>query len=535
MEQFYYNGDIITMEDQNDHPEAVLVRNGVIAAVGTVDDLKKLIEEEDCQQIDLQGNTLMPAFIDAHGHLSMTTQYVVMADLSSAESFEDIVQLLKEFQKQHDLTHGEYLFGYSYDHNFLKEQTYPTKDILDQVSTEVPVVIWHTSAHMAVANSKALEMVGIDEHTPNPEGGVIGRYPGGNIPDGYLEETAASAIREIQGRIPMDYAHQIKDAQMKYISHGITTVQDGAANGMSVGMCRQMAAEGRLLVDVVSYPCFGFDADMHSTMEQNKDCLNQYVNHFKIGGYKVVLDGSPQGKSAWMTKPYENSGDYCGYPWMKDAVLEGYFKTALEENQQILVHCNGDAAGDQFLNAYEKMLVQSDNPNKNNLRPVMIHCQTAREDQLDRMQKMHIIPSIFVAHVNYWGDVHLKNFGQERGSRVSPVRSALDRGLVFNFHTDTPVVQPDIFHTIWSAVNRITRNGVVSGPEQRIGVYDALKGVTINAAYAYFEEDSKGSIRQGKRADLIIVDQNPLKVDPMQLKDIEVLETIKDGETLYKK
>ena len=146
---------------------------------------------------------------------------------------------------------------------------------------------------------------------------------------------------------------------------------------------------------------------------------------------------------------------------------------------------------------------------------------------------MKMIPSIFVAHVNYWGDVHLKNFGQERGSRVSPVRSALNRGLVYNFHTDTPVVQPDIFHSIWAAVNRITRNGVLSGPEQRIDVYDALKAVTINAAYEYFEEDQKGSIKQGKRADLIVIDENPLKVDPMQLKDITVLATIKDGQLIY--
>ena len=146
-----------------------------------------------------------------------------------------------------------------------------------------------------------------------------------------------------------------------------------------------------------------------------------------------------------------------------------------------------------------------------------------------------MIPSIFVAHVNYWGDIHLKNFGQERGSRVSPVKSALDRGLIYNFHTDTPVVQPDMFHTIWSAVNRITRNGIVSGPEQRVDVYDALKGITINAAYEYFEEDSKGSIKVGKRADLIIVDRNPLKVDTLELKDIQLLETIKDGVTLYRK
>ena len=532
MEQLFYNGDIITMEDPADKPEAVLVRNGIIAAVGTLAEVEAKAGA-DCQKVDLQGNTLMPSFVDAHGHVSMTVQYMAMADLSSAESFEDIVQLMKEFQQQQDLTHGEYLFGYSYDHNFLKEQTYPTRDILDQVSAEVPVVIWHTSAHMGVANSKALEIMGIDENTPDPEGGLIARYPGTQTPNGYLEETALTPLRELQAKMKMDLYKQLEEAQMKYIRHGVTTVQDGAANSMTVNLCRQMANEGRLLIDMVAYPALGFDKDPSAVLQNNRDCVRQYVNRFKIGGYKLVLDGSPQGKTAWMTKPYENSGDYCGYPWMKDEIVEGGIRTALADNQQILVHCNGDAAGDQFLNAYEKMLAESDNPNKENLRPVMIHCQTVREDQLDRMQKMKMIPSIFVAHVNYWGDVHLKNFGQERGSRVSPVRSALNRGLVYNFHTDTPVVQPDIFHSIWAAVNRITRNGVLSGPEQRIDVYDALKAVTINAAYEYFEEDQKGSIKQGKRADLIVIDENPLKVDPMQLKDITVVATIKDGQLIY--
>ena len=534
MEQLYYNGDIITMENRDDAPEAVLVRNGVIAAVGSLSDVEASAAA-DCQRINLHGNTLMPSFLDAHGHLSMTAQYVVMADLSSAGSFADIVQLLKDFRQKNDLTHGEYIFGYSYDHNFLKEQTWPTRDVLDQVSTEVPVVIWHTSVHMAVANSKALELMGIDENTPDPEGGVIFRYEGTNVPNGYLEESASSPVRTLQASIPMNYEKQIVEAQMKYIRNGITTIQDGAADYATVAMCRQMAAEGRLLADVVAYPCYGLGLGIGDSMEKNKDCIQKYVNRYKIGGYKALLDGSPQGKSAWMTKPYENSGDYCGYPWVTDETIEGYIKQALDENLQILVHCNGDAASDQYLNTYEKALAKSDNPNKANLRPVMIHCQTVREDQLDRMQKLNMIPSIFVAHVNYWGDVHLKNFGQERGNRVSPVKSALDRGLVYNFHTDTPVVAPDMFHSIWAAVNRVTRNGVVSGPEFRVGVYDALKALTINAAYEYFEEDSKGSIRKGKRADLIIVGQNPLKVDSMELKNIQVLETIKDGVTIYKK
>ena len=272
---------------------------------------------------------------------------------------------------------------------------------------------------------------------------------------------------------------------------------------------------------------------LDGVMAENQDIVGVYQDHVKIGGYKILLDGSPQGKSAWMSKPYEDSGDYCGYPWLQDEQVHACIKRALVDNQQLLTHCNGDAASQQLLDIYEKELAASENPNKNNLRPVMIHCQTVRDDQLDRMAALKMIPSIFVAHTWYWGDVHLKNFGDERGRRVSPVKSALDRGLIYNFHTDTPIVRPKLLHSVWAAVNRITRGGVNIGPEQCVGVYDALKGITINSAYAYFEEDTKGSIKAGKRADLVILDRNPLKVDKMEIRDIQVLETIKDGETIY--
>ncbi|PJH58641.1 amidohydrolase, partial [Salmonella enterica subsp. enterica serovar Typhimurium] len=192
-----------------------------------------------------------------------------------------------------------------------------------------------------------------------------------------------------------------------------------------------------------------------------------------------------------------------------------------------LVHCNGDAASDQLLNMYSEALEESGNPNKGNLRPTMIHCQTIRNDQLDQMAELDMLPSIFVAHTYYWGDVHLKNLGEERGSRISPAKSALDRGLCFNLHQDSPVVKPLMLHTIWAAVNRITRNGVAIGPKERIGVYDALKAVTINAAYEYFEEDLKGTIEKGKLADLVVLDKNPLEVDPMAIKDIQVVRILK--------
>lgn len=538
METLYFNGDIITMEGENDFAEAVLVADGKIKAVGAYD-IVAAQKSVHCQLRDLKGNTLMPSFIDGHGHITMAgPQYATKAILEDAKNFDDIVTILQNFIKERNIAAGETVFGCLYDHNYLAEGAHPDKKVLDRASAEHPIIILHASGHMGVVNSLVLERANINEETPEIEGGVIARYPGTQEPTGYLEETAIMALGALSTGEDEDLENLLVQVQEVYTSNGITTVQDGGTSGAGLAAMRKAGAEGRLKVDIVAYPsplesmC---PEGLDNVMAQNQEIVGKYINHVKIGGYKILLDGSPQGKSAWMSAPYENSGDYCGYPWLKEEQVHACVKKAIADNQQLLTHCNGDAASQQLLDVYEAELAVSDNPNKDNLRPVMIHCQTVRDDQLDRMVKLHMLPSIFVAHTWYWGDIHLKNFGDKRGRRVSPVKSALDRDMRYNFHTDTPITRPKLLHSVWAAVNRITRSGVEIGPEQRIGVYDALKGITINSAYAYFEEGSKGSIKVGKRADLVILDSNPLKIDPMEIRDIQVLETIKDGEVIYQK
>jgi len=533
MEILYFNGDIITMEDEQQFAEAVLVSDRKIKAVGNYATLLSQ-KSSECVLRDLEGLTLMPSFLDGHGHLSQTAQYMSRADLSNAKNFTDIVNILRSFMLEKDLTHGEHIIGYGYDHNFLQEGMHPDKKLLDQVSKESPVMIWHASGHMGVVNSKTLELAEISEETPDEEGGVIARYPGTQEPTGLLEEAAMRPVKCLKNPQKIDMKELVIKAQEIYLANGITTVQDGASTDETVKLFRSVGDAQQLDVDIVAYPCL-LMGDVRPTIKTYGDCVQQYVNHVKIGGYKIVLDGSPQGKSAWMSQPYEDSGDYRGYPWLTDQQVHVFIRQAIADNMQLLAHCNGDAASQQFLDIYEQELAESENPNKDNLRPVMIHCQTVREDQLDRMAAIRMIPSIFVAHTWYWGDIHLKNLGSYRAKRISPVRSALKRGLLYNFHTDTPIVPPNMLHSVWAAVNRITREGTVIGEEQCIDVYDALKGITINTAYAYFEEDRKGSIKAGKQADLVILDANPLKVDKMNIRNIQVLETIKDGVTVYRK
>ncbi len=536
MERIFYNGIIITMEakDANDEslnePEAILVKDGIIDKVGALLDIEKYADK-NVVKTNLNGKCLMPSFIDSHSHFVMNGQMSIMVDLSECKSFDDIVISLKKYIENNKITKNDAVIGFGYDHNFLRESAHPDKRTLDRVSIDIPIFILHVSAHLACANSSALYLAGIDKNMVNPDGGVIGRFENSDEPNGYVEEAALALLQTaIMPRIKFNIESSIRKMQDEYLKNGITTVQDGASTESDLMTLIYLSESDHLKLDVISYPLMssgGIDL-----MRKYGDKYTVYQKHLKIGGYKLVLDGSPQGRSAWMSEPYLGGEiDYKGYAWLEDDMVYHYVKKAVIEKKQLLAHCNGDAASEQFLSIYKQVLENI--KIKEDLRPVMIHCQTVRNDQLDKMAELSMIASIFIGHVWYWGDIHMKNFGIKRGNHISPAKDAIDRGVVVDFHQDTPVTKPNMLHSVWCAVNRISRNGHVIGKDQIISVYDALKAVTINAAYQYFEENAKGSIKEGKRADLVILDRSPLDVDKMKIKDINVIETIKDGMTIY--
>lgn len=532
MQKLYYGGDIVTMREETDTPEAVLVTDGKISYVGELEEARRQCLP-GAEEINLKGKTLMPSFIDPHSHIAMLAQYTDFANLGKCTSFKDLAVTLSDWLKEKRLAEGEVLVGYGYDHNFLDEQQHPTKEVLDRVSDTIPVCILHTSGHMCVANSVLLRECGITADTPDPEGGKFGREEDGT-PNGYIEEVPAmvKVLIPVFSRVKADFARQLEKAQQIYLKCGITTVQDGSTNASGFQKLAECAKEQVFHLDVVSYVLAD---DLEKTAEEYPEYYQKYHNRLKIGGAKIILDGSPQGRSAWLRKPYEGEKTYCGYPAHTQEETDRWVEMAVEKGYQLLAHCNGDAASGQYLAAFEKAAAKTpENPEKiRALRPVMIHCQTVGDDQLDEMKELGMIPSIFVAHTWYWGDVHLKNLGSVRGAHISPARAAMERGLIYNFHQDTPVVEPDMLHTVWCAVNRVTRSGKPIGQEQCIGVYEALKGVTVHGAYAYHEEERKGTLEAGKLADMVILDRNPLKTDKMQIRDIQVLETIKEGKTLY--
>lgn len=528
MATIYYGGTIITMEGENDRPEALLEDRGMIRFVGSIAEAKAAAP--GARLVDLGGRCLMPGFIDPHSHITMNGQMALFADLSTCRSFDDIVEAMRAYIAENRITEKQVAVGFGYDHNFLREQAHPGKVVLDRVSKTVPVGILHVSAHMGCGNSALLALAGVDENTPDPQGGRYGRVAGTNEPDGYFEEAATLALQGCMKKVKLSLRKMLDGMQKTYVEHGVTTAQDGATNKSGLLMLKAADLLGRLDIDVVAYPQLPAGAGLFAKNAKRAGC---YRGHLKLGGYKIILDGSPQGRSAWMSRPYLGGApDYCGYPWLENAEVLEHCRRAIREGRQILAHCNGDAASQQFLDAYEQALGESGSTA--DLRPVMIHCQTARSDQLERMVRLKMIPSIFVGHIYFWGDVHLRNFGPERGGRISPAGEALRLGLPINFHQDTPVTRPNMLHSVWAAVCRQTREGRTLDENQKTGVYDALKAITINAAYQYFEEDSKGSLKAGKRADLVILDRSPLAVEPMELKNIRVVETIKDGKCIYR-
>ena len=518
----FCHGHILTMEE-GPAPEAVLVVDGDIRAVGTLNELTAFAP--NARLWDLEGHTLLPAFLDPHSHITALASSLDLAQLGSAGSFSQLKTILRDFQQANSIPPGQWVVGVGYDHNVLEEEAHPTRQILDAALPHHPVLITHTSGHMGVVNTAGLKALGISSETPDPDGGSIGREADGFTPNGYLEESAFLRASSQMPSPSFDASlSALQRAQQVYLSQGITVIQDGLTDQARYELLAAAGDRGLLTAKVVGY------ADMTSNPQ-----LVQSPAHgrFSMGGYKIFLDGSPQGRTAWMMDPYlGGEAGYRGYPAHRDADVEEFCSTALSQGRQLLAHCNGDAAAGQFLRALQKAEERTGR-SAATIRPVMIHAQLLRPEQLPQLKKLGVIPSFFAAHIYYWGQIHEKNFGSARASLISPLADTCRLGIPFTLHQDTPVIQPNMLETVWCAVNRLTKDGRVLGPGERISPLEALKGITIYAAQQYGLEWERGSIRPGKTADFVILDADPTEIDPLQLNQISVLTTIVQGECVY--
>ena len=535
--QVFINANVITMDGGQPRAEAVALQHDRIIAVGSREEIEPYITDKTVVH-DLQSKTLLPGFIDAHGHYPGSGLSVFGVDLNSPPigNTTSIPQLLNQLKaKAQSTPKGEWVFGFGYDDTLLAEKRHPTRQELDSVSTEHPITIWHVSGHMLVANSAGMALAGIDNNTPNPEGGVIVKDPVTGELTGLLEEEARIPVLEMSMDLSVfQFFEMVKQASAEYLAKGVTTAQSGGLDGtMLQGMwLSQMLNLSPLRLEL--WPAYNSLAEELLNGERNAEDFE--TPKLNLGAVKIIADGSIQGYTGYLSRPYHTpyhgDGEHRGYPTMSREELTRLVTRFHKAGFQLAIHGNGDASIDDIIHAFaeaQKAHYREDP------RLIVVHAQMARDDQLARMKELGMTPSFFSAHTYYWGDRHRDIFmGPERAANMSPAQSAVKIGLRITTHLDTPVVPMDPLLAAWATVNRQTSGGQVIGPHQRINVEQALRALTLDAAWQIFRDDELGSITPGKLADLVVLDKDPVQYSE-KLRNIMVEKTLIGGVVVYRR
>jgi len=551
----YRGGDILTMAGTKPiYAEALVEKGGSIFYVGSLAGAIKAAGA-GAMQVDLNGHTLLPGFIDAHGHMVYYGKNQMDADLFGVKDIPELMARLKSHAAS--VPAGAWIVGFGYQAKAMREGRTPTAIELDAVSLDRPVMIVDSSGHLGSANSRLLKLTGINASTADPAGGAFARQSGSREPLGPMEETALNMVRiqrpAFTGKLADD---AILAGAATWARFGQTTAQDcGIGLGADDIAVIRNAIDKKLLpidlyicakdsatndvIDAAYGVSQAYTPSSSGTAAQllaaRPDLDRRYINRVRLGGIKYWLDGSVD--TAWFTQPYKTnppgkSGEYRGYEQIPDAELLAGVERFWNTGIQINMHMNGDAAADQALRVIEAVIKKK---GWSDHRPVFIHATYLRPDQIQRMKTIGAVPSFLVASIASAGDAVERLWGPKRAAHAAASRSFQEAGLPYTLSHDAPVSPlPSIIGLVDAAVNRRTASGRVIGPAERISPYDALRAVTVMAAYQIKEEKTKGSLEAGKLADLVIIDRNPLKVDPSSIRSIRVLETIKEGKSVYR-
>lgn len=538
----YLHGTVITVDDARPKAQAVAVSGGKITAVGSDAQVSRL-RGPGTRVVDLTGKTMVPGFVDGHSHIGDLMGLWTLADLSpppvgTTDSIAGVQQAMRAYIQARAPADGELVVGMGYDDSLLAEKRHPNLAELDAIAPGRPVCVVHVSGHLAYCNTAGLAKLGLGKDSPDPKGGRLGRDPAGNL-TGALQEQAVYAVLAAMPQMPLDQAaRNFDEIQTYYASLGYTTAQDGqTASPVTLDVLLAAQKAGSLKIDIAAYPRWTIIDDL--VAKRGITIGGGYVNHLKFAGVKITEDGSPQGKTAYLTEPYlrppaDQASDYRGYPILPTAELDQLYDRFMGRGWQVQTHCNGDACIDLVLAAIRKAYAA--HPGAEKTRPVIVHSQVMRPEQLEAYRALGVFPTFFAEHTFYWGDWHRdETLGPRRAAFISPTVSALRAGVKFSLHTDAPVVPPAAMHVWWSAVNRVTRSGAVLGPDQGLTPMEALRAMTLWPAWQHFDEQIKGSISVGKVADFVILGADPLTVDPMTIKSVPVLTTIKADKVIYQR
>lgn len=527
------NGNIITLRASGDRVQALAIAGTKIVAAGNNQSVRTYIGPAT-KVIDLNGQTVVPGFNDVHQHPAPVYGWdrpYAQLELDTVSSMNSLLALLKK--KAAVTPKGMMIRGHGYNELRLGHQ--PTRDFLDQASTDHPILIAHASGHLSAANSYLLRISGIDHNSPDPPGGALERDAQGN-PDGIIKESARQLLTRDHSIDPP------QPTQTEELEGYRLYFQQMLASGLtSIGDCWTTPAKVKIYQTLVAehFP-------MRFNLYIGVDYLDQVLSgaipriqsdYLRIDGIKVFHGNSFSGKTCWNYEPYDTinpvSGkkDYYGIPPARSqASLDSLVNRIQQAGLQIACHSNGDREIDMVLTAYER--AQQSNPHPG-IRHRIEHCSITNHSILDRLLKDSVIP-VFHSYANELGD-QLLVYGPLRLSMIMPTRTALDMGIVFAMHSDFPVSRYEPMRRLDGAVNRRARSGVVIGDNQRIGAEEAIRAYAIGGAYTTHEEGKKGQLIEGQWADLVVLDKDPTTIDPAGLPAIRTMMTVVGGKIAYQR
>jgi predicted amidohydrolase YtcJ len=528
MKTTFINGNVFTVNDNQPYAEAVVVENGLIKFVGSTNKANKYIDDRT-EVIDLQGKLMLPGFIDSHLHFTSGGYYLLGINLRPALSKEEFVFLLRDYVKDKE---GRWITGGRWDHESWQNKSLPTKELIDSITLNTPVFVSRIDGHMGLANSKALELAGITSSTLNPAGGLIVKDPETGEPTGILKDNAMDLVFNI---IPDKSIEENIEAALRSLEEarklGITSVHD-ITQPDELEAYNEIENMGELTCRIYSIlPINTFDELVRSGITAGND-----VGLIKRGGLKAYADGSLGASTAWFFEPYIQDTTTVGLPMeiVTNGDLEKWGIEADRNRLQLCVHAIGDRANSFMLDLYER-IIKNNSPWERRFR--IEHAQHLRYSDIKRFSKLDVIASVQPYHCIDDGVWAEKRIGKERLKYTHPYKSFLDNNVMVAFGTDWPVAPLNPLFGIYAAVTRRTVDNKNPGgwiPEQKISVEEAIKCYTLNAAYTSFEENIKGSIKVGKLADLVVLSDDILTIDPIRIKDIKVNMTIFNGEIIYR-
>lgn len=524
----FINGEVVTVNANDDVVEAIAIKGEKIIAVGTTEDILKL-KDSQSEVVDLNGRTLMPGLIDAHLHISGygTNQLSVSCKADHIESIQD---LLADLKKQKEKTpKGQWIRAWGYHEKKIAEVRYPTIEELDSVSTEHPIIVVRACGHISTVNSLAIELAGINKDTPDPEGGIYERDENGEL-TGVLIETASMKMKSSSAFTDdeLDQAHRIASDHL--LEKGITSIHDATGQG-AMGLRALQRASTTGIIKQRVYTMVGRDLDWGGHLISSGIYTGLGDHQFKIGPLKLFLDGSSSGPTVWTREPYTSDPENHGVYYYDQETVDELFVEAHRQGWQITAHAQGDAAIDMLLNTIEKANTLYP---RSNSRHRIEHAGIATSDLVKRMKDQHVVPTPNPAFLYEYGDGYIDNYGA-RAYQMFPLKEYIDEGVTAAITSDSPVTDFSPMRGMHSAITRTSQTGVVVGENQKISIKDAIRMYTINAAYASFDEDVKGSLEVGKLADLVIFDQSLLKTKIDDLLDVKVDCTMIGGQIEYQR